>query len=380
MLTANPRAADSIRHLISNDTLKAISGVLAQLADRSDEPASDICRALLGEVRSALRGRTVTDNQALAQLCVTTLDAMADRSEIDSRGNYTIRATEAELADEKNGIQVVAEFDTLRAYLNRLATREATNAPLSALVKHYRAAIDLIGTLRASMENLGFYDPKEDDTQVNGGDAVDMLSELASPITTVLHEGLRHAGEPTGDSERDALPALAALVDQLRGIGVTDWQGAEGLDLSRAEQVLRAGGYTVKADRVVNSDPLGGEIDPRALETERAWVLGVEHIPRDLFEHLRDSAASPSGGVYADFTAVASSPYQVRIDVRPNEDVDNATPHESLAHLIAIARSHGFTHISIDWDGPVVPQLPRVGHGLPEACLEPKASVPGMGG
>ncbi|XAI97094.1 hypothetical protein [Dolichospermum phage Dfl-JY45] len=379
MPTANPRAADSVRHLISNDTLRALSGVLARLADRPDEPASDISRALLGEVRSALRGRTVVDNHALAQLCVTTLDAMADRAEIDSRGNYTIRATEAELADEKNGIQVVAEFDTLRAYLNRLATREATHAPLGALVKHYRAAIDLIGTLRASMENLGFYNPKEDDTQVNGGDAVDMLSELASPITTVLHEGLRHAGEPTGNAERDALPALADLIGQLHGLGVADWHGAEGLDLSRAEQVLRAGGYEVSGGRVAIAGPPGREIGPYAFETERAWVLSTEHIPYDLYEHLQASAASPDEGVYADFTAVASSPYQARIDVRPNEDVDNPTPHESLASLIAIARRHGFTHIAFDRDARVVPQLPRIGHGVPEACLESKASAPGMG-
>lgn len=369
------------RHLIGTETLKALAGVLSDLANRRNDPLAEVSKGLRTELRSVLRGRTIADTHALAQLCTTTLDAMAARAEIDDRGRYVIQPTNAELADEREGIQVISEFNTLRAYLTRVAKGEASHHPFGALVRHHHAAIDLIGSLRASMDNLGFYAPADDDHQVSGSDAVDMLNALAARITEVLNDGLTHANAPSPDTPSDALRALAELVDQLRAIGIADGHGAEGLDLARAEQVLRTGGYEVAADRVPLAQPLAPGLDPRTFETQRTWVLSSDHIPQDLYKHLQREACDTGSYCYADFVAVASSPYLVQIAVHGNEDGEGAaTPHESLAYLIKLARTHGFSHVVLDRDGPLVPGLPYVGHGVPETCLETKASAPGMGG
>lgn len=375
------------RALIDASLLAAIEGVLSNFADKPEHPAAPVCNSLLPQVRDALSGPTVADTHALAlaQLCATTLDAMAARSTINDNGDYVIRATDAETADEVNGIQVIAELNTLRAYLGEIVAKRANTHPLSALVAAYRGAIDLLGSLRASMDALGFYDGPDSDTHINGGDVVDALAELQDRITATLNDGLKLSGAALPpESDTSALSALASVVDQLHGIGIPHWHGAEGLDLRLAERLLRTRGFEVTDTAVTlpatNAPAVG------AFEVERTWVLSSDHIPCDLFKQLQRDAASLSGTHYvethyADFAASSADPFMVMLDIRGTEDGDGAdAPHASLSSLIEIARSHGFTHLRLDRDGPLVDGLPRVGHGVPESCMSARGSAPGMGG
>lgn len=367
------------RCLIDPSLLGAIEGVLSNLTDHPEYPGSDISGQLAQAARRSLRGTTVGDTHALAQACLTTLDAIASRSTINDRGDFIISATDAELADETTGIQVIAELNSLRAYLSQVVAGSAKDHPLGAMVRAYRRAIDLVGSLRESMANLGFYEPDDTDPQVEGSEAVDMLNQLASRITQVVNDSVRVA-PPAPVAEPATLAALAGVIDQLRALGVPDWHGAEGLSLESAERVLRNAGYTV-GEQGVTAPPADHGIDLSTLEIERGLVLSSDHIPYDLYTLLKRDAESASGTAYRDFIATTASPYAVRLDIRGNADGDGlATPAASLDALITFARSQGLTHLTFDRDGMVIQSLPRIGHGVPETCLGAHPSTPAMGG
>jgi len=208
---------------------QAIEGVLASIGDNADHPAHSIARALRGELAQAIEAPVHAPLLALAATCRRTLSNLLARGSTYDDASFVIKATESERDDEDEGIQVISEVNDLLHYCNSVLA--SARNPLADLLDSHAAIMRLAGTLHASMDELGFYLP-EGENDVNGGDAVDMLSSLQDDLRSLLTD-------PASLPAHPAVAALAGLVDQLKGIGIPDWRGAEGLDLGEAEDALR---------------------------------------------------------------------------------------------------------------------------------------------
>lgn len=359
--------------LVDRAIAQGIIGFLERLADRND-PGAETARSFARELRNAAPADApAPDTLALATLAQDRIAALLRRGSTHDDGDFVITPTASELADDEQGIAEITALNALEHQLRTLITTGA-GSPLADLVEAYRAQAETLSELHDHMEALGFYEADDEDIQINGGDTVDVLTAMRDTIRTHVAGDGRHMPVPP-PSHTAGIRALADLVDQVRAIGIPDWAGAEGLDLTDAETLLQASGYTVSSTSVTAPTH-----DLETLEVHAEWVVSSDHIPSDLYEKLRADADTRGGDAYYGCVPASASLYSVTIEIPPaDEDTGEPAPHESLSNLVMLARAHGFTRLRLDMDGPMLSRLPRVGHGVPETCLDGPSAAPQFG-
>lgn len=360
---------------------QGIDGLLCRWIHHPNNVNHQLAAGLQAHMRAAIAGSASTSEEALAGACLSTLDELVRRGHTNDRGDFVVPVNDAERDAAKQSVQVIGEIQSLRHYLRALVEQDEPS-PVCDLARQYIAMKDTLASLHASMQNLGFYDDPDDDTQVDGDYAVDLLSKLASRVRAHLDA----APQMRGLDSPSAIEALAGLVDQIRGLGIPDWNGAEGLSLARAIGVLESSGYTVSETAVELRQP-----SDESLEVETCLVLSTDHLPEDIFQALRE-AAHDGPGPYDAVLPIEASRYSVRVQIQvdntafalaPTEDAEiesddpsRACPPE-LQTVVDFARSKGFRYIRFDVDTPALKALPYRGHGLPHAPSKAASSAPG---